>query len=190
MDVPSHIWVACQSGSLWTAALAHLTDDDYRSPWRCCEGKLHNNTVVVASLLDTLLAIDSQRTIRFYNITANERTPTLGSPKSTIICHSAAVVGICLFPEESGDIAFMTYDSTGLAIFWGPFGQYKKSGKMVLDSPPSMNETDPNELRVCRSSSILEFFAAGDTHGFLRYVVTLLRSNTVLTSSKVFSTRL
>ena len=189
VDVKHHIWVACQSGSLWTATLAHLTSDDDRSSWGCCEGKLHDNIVVVASLLDTLLAIDSQRTIRFYSTNGNERTPTLGSLRSTIICHSAAVVGICLLSDEPGDTAFMTYDSTGFVIFWGPSGQYRQSGKIVLDRPPSMNETDPSELRVCRSSSIQEFFAAGDTHGFLRYVVTLPEPNVVLISSKVSSTR-
>ena len=168
VDVKDQIWVACQSGSLWTAALAHLSIDGDGSLWRRCKGKLHNNIVVVASFSDTLLAIDSQRTISFYETTDTERDPVLGSLRSTTLCHSAAVLGVCLLSGVSDDIAFMTYDSTGFVIFWGSSGQYRKSHRVVLNSPQSTNETDPNELRVCLSSSTMDFFAAGDTHGFIR----------------------
>ena len=160
--------VICQSGVFWVATCADLSDYRGDNPWKQSELKLDHNVVVVASLHNSLLAVDSQGTTYLYEI--NNSNQMLGNLRSKIPSHSAAIVGLSIIRDPAEEMAFITYDSVGYVMFWTSSGEYRKSGHVAIDHLQPTNETDSNELKVFQSFSGATCFAAGDKYGYLRYL--------------------
>ena len=125
----------------------------------------------VASLVDYIVTIDSNHSIRLSHLCAPEDDALLGEVVQKLPAHGAPVLGVAsLGMPNSTDACFYTWSTGGSVLFWSPDGICKETVRVPLEQMDGAY-ADTNELRIVSASSDANLLVTGDKYGVLRYVV-------------------
>jgi hypothetical protein len=129
----------------------------------------------VASLVDYIVTIDSQHSIRLSHLCAPEDESVIGEVVQKLPAHGAPVLGVApLGTPNSADARFYTWSAGGSILFWSSDGTCKETIQVPLEQFDGAY-CDVNELRIVSASSDASLLMTGDKYGVFRYVTLSLR---------------
>lgn len=123
----------------------------------------------IVPLLDYLVTVDSQHSIRLSNLYTTDETLSVGEVVQKLPAHCDAVLGVdSLKRPNSVEASFYTWSAGGSVLFWGQDGTCKDSLQVPLEQIDG--EAEPNELKAVCASDGTKYVVIGDKYGVLRYV--------------------
>ena len=129
----------------------------------------------IGSLLEYLITVDSQNSIRLSELCAPDDPSIVGDVVIKLPAHGDPVLGVAPLPKANGTGAsFYTWSTGGTVLFWTPEGIHKETLEVPLEQ---MNDTDvgSNELKAVTSSADANFLITGDKYGIVRYAISFSR---------------
>lgn len=124
----------------------------------------------VASLVDYIVTIDSQHSIRLSRLCASDDESLIGEVVQKLPAHGAPVLGVAsLGTANSANACFYTWSTGGSILFWSSDGTCKETIEVPLEQFDG-TYSDTNELRIVSASSDANLLVSGDKYGVLRYV--------------------
>jgi hypothetical protein len=125
----------------------------------------------VASLLDYIVTIDSQHSIRLSHLCSPDDESLIGEVVQKLPAHGAPVLGVAsLGMPNSADACFYTWSTGGSILFWSSEGTCKETVQVPLEQFDGAY-SDTNELRIVSASSDANLLVTGDKYGVLRYAI-------------------
>jgi hypothetical protein len=122
----------------------------------------------VASLVDYIVTIDSQHSIRLSHLCASDDESLIGEVVQRLPAHGAPVLGVAsLGTPNTADASFYTWSTGGSILFWSPGGTCRETVQVQLEQFDGAN-VDSNELRIVGASSDASLLVTGDKYGVLR----------------------
>ena len=122
----------------------------------------------VGALLDYLVTVDSQNSIRLSNLCAPDNEDTLGDVVQILPAHGDPVLGVASLPRANATGAsFYTWSTGGTILFWTPEGTHKETLEVPLEQIDDL-DVGSNELKAVVSSADADFIMTGDRYGVLR----------------------
>lgn len=138
-----------------------------------------NKIEAVGSLLDYIVTVDSQNSIRLSHLCAPDDHTVIGDVVQKLPAHGDAVLGVApLAKSNSLGASFYTWSTGGTVLFWNQEGIYKDMLAVPLEQVSGTDEA--NELKAVTSSADASVLVTGDKYGVLRYVTIPLKSFTML----------
>jgi hypothetical protein len=126
-----------------------------------------NQIQVVAALIDYLVTVDSQHSIRLSQLCADNEA-LVGNVIQKLPAHGDPVLGVAALEKPNlPDASFYTWSAGGSVLFWSPDGACKDSVQVDLEQIDGA-DVDPNELRTVRASTDASYLVTGDKFGILR----------------------
>ncbi|KAF1978085.1 WD40 repeat-like protein [Bimuria novae-zelandiae CBS 107.79] len=122
----------------------------------------------VGSLLDCLVTVDAQNSIRLSELCACDDESTIGDVVQKLPAHGNPVLGVAaLAKSNTSGASFYTWSTGGTVLFWAPEGTHKESFEVPLEQ---IDDPDVglNELKTVTSSADANFIITGDRYGVLR----------------------
>ena len=168
------VWIGGSTGEIRGISFPLLNSSEAGSPpsERSVEGspKLESSSIIALGLVrDRLVSIDLEHNIRI--LKPSETTPNSVHeiPCKHLRSHTAPVLGANILRSlESKITGFITWETSGLVIFWSSAGEFETSKVVPLEQLPIIDDTEANELKVIRPSECSDFFVSGDKYGMLR----------------------
>lgn len=135
-----------------------------------------NKIEAVGSLLDYLVTVDSQNSIRLSNLCAPDDDAIVGDVLQKLPAHGDPVLGVAPLTESNSlGASFYTWSTGGTVLYWNQEGTYKEILDVPLEQIHGADEI--NELKTVASSADASLLVTGDKYGVLRYVKTFARSS-------------
>ena len=124
----------------------------------------------VGSLVDYLVTIDCQHSIRLSHLCDSDDETLIGSVVQKLPAHGDSVLGVTHLKKlNSAEASFCTWSAGGCVLFWSNEGVCRDSLQVPLEQLSS-GDVDVNELRTVTASSDATVLVSGDKYGVLRYV--------------------
>ncbi|KAF2258238.1 WD repeat protein-like protein [Lojkania enalia] len=124
----------------------------------------------VAPLLDYLVTVDSQHSIRLSNLCSADDDALVGDVVQELKAHSGPVLGVdSLEKPNHHDASFYTWSAGGSVLFWSQDGVCKDSLQIPLEQM-DLPDADINELKAVRVSTGYNYLVTGDKYGVLRII--------------------
>ncbi|KAF2446703.1 WD40 repeat-like protein [Karstenula rhodostoma CBS 690.94] len=138
-----------------------------------------SNTIeAVGSLLDYLVTVDSQNSIRLSHLCAPDDDTVVGEVFQKLPAHGDPVLGVAPLAESNLlGASFYTWSTGGTVLFWNQEGTYKEILDVPLEQIHGADEI--NELKTVASSADASVLATGDKYGVLRIIDRQTRSSVV-----------
>jgi hypothetical protein len=129
-----------------------------------------SNTIeAVGSLLDYLVTIDSQNSIRLSHLSAPDDDTIVGDVLQKLPAHGDPVLGVAPLAESNSlGASFYTWSTGGTVLYWTQDGTFKELLDVPLEQISGADEF--NELKTVASSADANVLVTGDKYGVLRYV--------------------
>lgn len=122
----------------------------------------------IASIVDFIVTVDSQHSIRLSHLSASEDESSVGEVVQKLSAHGTSVLGVAALAKPNiPDASFYTWSAEGSILFWGQDGVCKDSFEVALEQLDGY-EMEPNELKTVRVSKNASYFVTGDKYGVLR----------------------
>lgn len=122
----------------------------------------------VGTLLDYLVTVDSQNSIRLSNLCAPDDEGAVGDVVQILPAHGDPVLGVApLCKANATGASFYTWSTGGTILFWTPEGTHKETLEVPLEQieDPDIGN---NELKAVASSADANLIMTGDKYGVLR----------------------
>ncbi|KAL1605346.1 hypothetical protein SLS60_004894 [Paraconiothyrium brasiliense] len=137
-----------------------------------------NKIEAVGSLLDYLVTVDSQNSIRLSHLCSSDDDTIVGDVLQKLPAHGGPVLGVApLATSNSISASFYTWSTGGTVLYWGHEGTYKEILEVPLEQISGADEV--NELKAVTSSSDASLLVTGDKYGVLRIINRQTRSSVV-----------
>ncbi|KAF1999107.1 WD repeat protein-like protein [Amniculicola lignicola CBS 123094] len=129
-----------------------------------------NQVEAVVALIDHLVTVDSQHSIRLSNLCSPDDESSVGEVVQKLPAHGDSVLGVnALSRPNAQDASFYTWSASGSVLFWGPDGLCKDSMQIPLEQMDGP-DADTNELRTVKTSASGEYLVTGDRYGVIRII--------------------
>jgi hypothetical protein len=127
-----------------------------------------NQIQAVGALVDLLVTIDSQHSIRLSNICASDDEALVGEIVQKLPAHGDRVLGVAsIATPNTQNASFYTWSAGGSVLFWTQEGMCKSTLQVPLEQD-ERSDVDQNELRSVRASQDASYIVTGDKYGVLR----------------------
>ncbi|KAJ4297902.1 hypothetical protein N0V90_005801 [Kalmusia sp. IMI 367209] len=127
-----------------------------------------NKIEAIGSLLNHIVTVDSQNSIRLSHLCASDDESLVGEVFQKLPAHGDSVLGVAsLTKSNSFGASFCTWSSGGTVLFWSNEGIFKEGLEVPLEQIEDA-DGEANELRTVTASSDANLFAVGDKYGVLR----------------------
>ncbi|OAG05325.1 WD repeat protein-like protein [Paraphaeosphaeria sporulosa] len=137
-----------------------------------------NKIEAVGSLLDYLVTVDSQNSIRLSHLRAPDDDTMVGDVLQKLPAHGDPVLGVAPLAESNAlGASFYTWSTGGAVLYWNQVGTYKQILDVPLEQIPGVDEV--NELKTVASSADASVLVTGDKYGVLRIIDRQTRSSLV-----------
>ncbi|KAL5413578.1 hypothetical protein PMIN04_009377 [Paraphaeosphaeria minitans] len=137
-----------------------------------------NKIEAVGSLLDYLVTVDSQNSIRLSDACAPDDDTMVGDVLQKLPAHGDPVLGVAPLAESNSlEASFYTWSTGGTVLYWNQEGTYKEMLDVPLEQIPGADEV--NELKTVASSADANVLVTGDKYGVLRIIDRRTRSSLV-----------
>lgn len=124
----------------------------------------------VASLVDYIVTVDSQHSIRLSHLCPPDDETLVGDVAQTLPAHGDSVLGVAaLRNPNSANASFCTWSTDGSVLFWSREGTCRESLQVPLEQFDGV-EAEANELRAVSVPADASYLVTGDKYGVLRYV--------------------
>lgn len=122
----------------------------------------------VGSLLDYLVTVDSQNSIRLSRLCACDDESIVGDVVQKLPAHGHPVIGVASLTNTNptGSL-FYTWSTGGTVLFWTTEGAYKETLEIPMEQMIGP-DVEPNELKTVTSSADANLIVTGDKYGVLR----------------------
>lgn len=181
-DSTERLHLASSQGGLKTLSISSITD--ISSPPPSPSPRTESPTITLAtdsskieaigSLVDYLITVDSQNSIRLSELCAPDDHSIVGDVVMKLPAHGDPVLGVAsLAKANTTGASFYTWSTGGTVLFWTPEGTHKETLEVPLEQ---MSDADigSNELKAVASSTDAKFLITGDKYGVVRYVIIFL----------------
>ncbi|KAF2190746.1 WD40 repeat-like protein [Zopfia rhizophila CBS 207.26] len=124
----------------------------------------------VTPLIDYLVTIDSQHSIRLSTLCSAEDESLVGNVVQKLPAHGDSVLGVAALGKSNAvDASFFTWSAEGSILFWSQEGICKDSLQVTLEQIEG-SEADANELKTVSASVDASYIVTGDKYGVLRII--------------------
>jgi hypothetical protein len=132
----------------------------------CLDAAAHS--VALGIVGNRLVSVDRHHFVNIYDV-AGGRNNRQETCLQKLRSHSSPVLGCAVLAQErSGTPRLVTWDSTGLLIFWTLSGEYLDSISIVLDQAAPGDDLERNELKTVKPHALGTFCVFGDKYGIVR----------------------
>ena len=129
----------------------------------------------VGSVLDYLVTVDSQNSIRLSHLCAPDDQSIVGEVVQKLPAHGDPVLGVAPLSKSNAiGASFYTWSTGGTVLFWSQDGIHKDMLEVPLEQITGADEA--NELKTVTSSSDANLIVTGDKYGVLRYALKLTKT--------------
>lgn len=182
-DLTDRLHLASSQGGLKTLNISAITDLSTPPPSPSIRVESPTITLTtdsskieaIGSLLEYLITVDSQNSIRLSELCAPDDPSIVGDVVIKLPAHGDPVLGVASLPKaNTTGASFYTWSTGGTVLFWTPEGTHKETLEVPLEQ---MNDTDVggNELKAVTSSVDANFLITGDKYGVVRYAICFSR---------------
>ncbi|KAF2651962.1 WD repeat protein-like protein [Lophiostoma macrostomum CBS 122681] len=124
----------------------------------------------VGTLVDYIVTVDSERSIRLSNLCAPDDESIVGDVVQKLPAHGDAVLGVAsLAKSNTADASFYTWSAGGSILFWTPDGSCVQTLQVPLEQLAN-SDVEPNELRTVCTFEDATYLVTGDRYGVLRII--------------------
>ncbi|KAF2865313.1 WD domain-containing protein [Massariosphaeria phaeospora] len=129
-----------------------------------------NQIEAIVSLLEYIVTVDSQRSIRLSHLCSAEDESLIGDIVEKLPAHGDSVLGVAtLAKPNTPNASFYTWSAEGSILFWDYDGVCKESLEITLEQVDG-SDADSNELKTVRASRDASYLVSGDKLGVLRII--------------------
>jgi hypothetical protein len=116
-----------------------------------------------------MVTVDDARIIHIDAMDALGEDGEHSAAETSMAAHGDSVLGICpLKSPNKLNAEFYTWSSNSTVNFWDTKGKCQDSRVVPLEQPQAGADDVPNELKILRATSNMEYFVSGDRLGVLR----------------------
>lgn len=128
-----------------------------------------NQIEAIGALVDYLVTVDSQHSIRLCHLSAGEDESLVGDIVQQLPAHDSVMGVAALAKPNTPNASFYTWSAGGSILFWSSEGLCKESIQVHLEQIGS-SEAEVNELKTVRASVDASYVVTGDRYGVLRII--------------------